>query len=502
MSTTIYESFINSNVAPYSAAAIGIFNSNGELINKIKIDGFKPSYTDRLFRFGILSDVHNNNADSQSNEDIADLTNALSVLNSIESVNMTCICGDITQGGRPAQFAVYRDTVSTNSPNTPVYTTTGNHDCPSSGGLSDTDWEPYTGNAKTFEIIKQIGGKSVPFLFLGMNLYSLGDTGTPYLDSDLDWLEEKLEEYRNERVFVITHLFFPTKAGNFKQIYPSTNWLGGSQLERLQAMNERYLNSIWFAGHSHWKWYLQKYEDKANVYRSYDDNGNPTCGWTVHIPSCASPIDSNGVSSRVSKPLESEGGIVDVYNDYIVLRGIVFKKEGDSEYTNKYEPIAQYKLDTTLIEVPALETEEPVDPDAPVENYVRAEHFDLNTAKANGDLALITDLPDDYVQITFTNNNQSYWVRSDSWSTDATSCMIEVEDLIVEDANGNVITKPDYVGFYNRNFSQKVDQYRIVDNEEVVITESGSNNRAQFGSSSSYTYGTCVIKMKLKLKYS
>ncbi len=502
MSTTIYESFINSNVAPYSAAAIGIFNSNGELINKIKIDGFKPSYTDRLFRFGILSDVHNNNADSQSNEDIADLTNALSVLNSIESVNMTCICGDITQGGRPAQFAVYRDTVSTNSPNTPVYTTTGNHDCPSSGGLLDTDWEPYTGNAKTFEIIKQIGGKSVPFLFLGMNLYSLGDTGTPYLDSDLDWLEEKLEEYRNERVFVITHLFFPTKAGNFKQIYPSTNWLGGSQLERLQAMNERYLNSVWFGGHSHWKWYLQKYEDKANVYRSYDDNGNPTCGWTIHIPSCASPIDSNGVSSRVSKPLESEGGIVDVYNDYIVLRGIVFKKEGDSEYTNKYEPIAQYKLDTTLIEVPALETEEPVDPDAPVENYVRAEHFDLNTAKANGDLALITDLTDDYVQITFTQNNQSYWVRSDSWSNDATSCMIEVEDLIVEDANGNVITKPDYVGFYNRNFSQKVDQYRIVDNEEVIITESGSNQRAQFGSSSSYTYGTCVIKMKIKLKYS
>ena len=505
MSTIIYNSFIKYNVAPYSANAIGIFNSNDELIDKITINNFKPSYTNRLFRFGILSDVHNNNADSQSNEDIADLTNALSVLNSIESVNMTCICGDITQGGRPAQFAVYRDTVSTNSPNTPVYTTTGNHDCPSSGGLLDTDWEPYTGNKKTFEIIKQIGDKNVPFLFLGMNLYSLGDSGTPYLDSDLDWLEEKLEEYRNERVFVITHLFFPTKAGNFKSIYPSNNWLGGAQLERLQAMNERYLNSVWFSGHSHWKWYLQKYEDKANIYRSYDDNGNPTCGWCIHIPSCASPIDSNGVSSRVSKPLESEGGIVDVYDDYIVLRGVVFKKESDTTYTNKYEPIAQYKLDTTLLTIPALETEEPetpVEPDNSSEGYVRAEHFDLNTAKANGDLALIENLPDDYVQITFTTNNQSYWVRSESWSASATSCLIRVEDLIVEDENGNVITKPDYVGFYNRTHSQKVDQYRIVDNEEIIITESGSNNRAQFGSSSSYNGGTIKIKIKFKLKYS
>lgn len=125
----------------------------------------------------------------------------------------------------------------------------------------------------------------------------------------------------------------------------------------------------------------------------------------------------------------------------------------------------------------------------------------MNTAKANGDLALITDLPNDYVQITFNVNNQSYWVRSDSWSTDATSCTIELEDLIVEDANGNVITKPDYVGFYDRTYSQKVNQYRIADNEAIVITESGSNKRAQFGSSSSYNYGTCVIKMKFKLKY-
>jgi hypothetical protein len=243
---------------------------------------------------------------------------------------------------------------------------------------------------------------------------------------------------------------------------------------------------------------LQKYEDKANVYRSYDDDNNPTCGWTVHIPSCASPIDSNGVSSRVSKPLESEGGIIDIYEDYIILRGIVFKKESDEDYTNKYEPIAQYKLDTILIEIPAKETDEPSDPN---EAYVRAEHFDLNTSKANGDLALIEDLPNDYVQITFTSNNQSYWIRSDSWSANATQCIIDLEDLIVEDGNGNVITKPDYVGFYDRNYSQKVDQYRIMDNEEIVITESGSNKRAQFGSSSSYTYGTCVIKMKFKLKY-
>ena len=501
MSVSVFNEFINENVAPYMASSIGVFNSNGELVGKIPLNNFKPNYGERLFRFGVLSDVHNNNVDSQSNEDIIDFENALSFFNEKESVNITCICGDITQGGRPAQFAVYKGIVDDKSYNTPVYTTTGNHDCPSSGDLNNDDWEPYTGNKKTFEFTKNIGNKNVHFIFLGMNRYSLGSGGTPYLDTEIDWLEEKLEEYRNDRTFVFTHLFFPDKAGNFKSIYPSNNWLGGGQLTRLLSLNERYLNTIWFSGHSHWKWYLQKYEEKANIYRSYDENGNPTCGWCVHIPSCASPIDSNGTNTRVSKGLESEGGIVDVYEDCVMIRGIVFKDADETEHSNFYTPISQYKLDTTLVTIPPKEIEEPENPDMVLEEYVRKEHFDLNTAKANGNLDLITDLEDNYVQIEFNTNNQSYWLRSPSWINTATSCTISLEDLVVTDANGNEIDLPPYVGFYNRNYSQKVDQYRIFDNEEVIITESGSNKRAQFGSSSSYDGGQIFIKMKFKLLY-
>lgn len=195
-------------------------------------------------------------------------------------------------------------------------------------------------------------------------------------------------------------------------------------------------------------------------------------------------------------------GIVDVYKDYIVIRGMVFKDTNDTTYTNLYLPVAQYKLDTTLIEIAAKEPEEPSVPDIPTdEGYVRKEHFDLNTAKANGNLDLITDLDNNYVQIEFNNKNQSYWLRSPSWTNTATACTIRVEDMVVTDASGNVIDLPPYVGFYNRNYSQKVDQYRIFDNEEVIITESGSNKRAQFGSSSSYTGGQIFIKIKFKLIY-
>ena len=91
----------------------------------------------------------------------ANILALLTFFNEKESVNITCICGDITQGGRPAQFAVYKGIVEDKSYNTPVYTTTGNHDCPSSGGLASTDWEPYTGNKKTFEITKYLRKKMI-----------------------------------------------------------------------------------------------------------------------------------------------------------------------------------------------------------------------------------------------------------------------------------------------------------------------------------------------------
>ena len=37
--------------------------------------------------------------------------------------------------------------------------------------------------------------------------------------------------------------------------------------------------------------------------------------------------------------------------------------------------------------------------------------------------------------------------------------------------------------------------------EQLILTESGSNNRPQLGSSSSYTSGTIFIKIKFKLKF-
>lgn len=339
-----YSDFINVNIPPYLAENIGVYDSDDVRVGYIPLTGFKPTFGERLYRVGLLSDVHDYEGSTAEPSD--DFRAALNLFNNKEDVVMTCICGDISQNGTESEFSMFKDDVNAQSPDTPVYTTSGNHDCGSGSGrsINESLWEEYTGQPLTFEISRTLPNGNVDhFLFLGMTSWSLGSNGTPYSTENIDWLETKLKEYKDERCFVFTHLFFPDRAGNLNDIYPSYNWLQGAQLSRLEALHVKYSNSIWFSGHSHWKWYLQKYQDRANVYRTYDTDGKPTCGWSVHIPSCASPIDSNG-STRVEKPLEAEGAVMDVYENYVDIRAIDLKN-------NKYLPIGTYRLNTELFEI-------------------------------------------------------------------------------------------------------------------------------------------------------
>ena len=322
--------FIKENIPPYEATSIGVYDNKGNEVGQVPLFYFKKERGEHLYSFGALSDVHNKN--DQSAESTADLQRALRLFNDREDVVFTCISGDLTETATEEEFKIYQNNIQTCSPDTPVYATPGNHDCYGSG-LNLELWKQYTGCERTYEVTYN----GDHFLFLGMNKWSMGSSScTPYLMEDLTWLAEKLEAYRNERCFIFTHLFFPKHAGNLKDIYPPANWLMGTQHDFLKDLLNRYPNTIWFSGHSHWKWYLQKYQDNANVERAG--------GWTVHIPSCATPIDSDGISTRVGKPLESEGAIIDVYENYIDIRGIDLKND-------IYIPTAQYRLDTKLIEI-------------------------------------------------------------------------------------------------------------------------------------------------------
>lgn len=323
-----YDDLIASNIAPSGARAIGLYDLDGNRHGSIRLSSLRSkSRKAPLYSFGVLTDVHFGvpKIDPES-----DFSRALDFFHA-EGAQMVCICGDISEYGTEEEFTAFKERASQSK--IPVYTTTGNHDC-TRKGVNPEVWEQYTGHPLVFEKSVESNGRTDHFLFLGMERWNFEK---PYLDEHIDWLESKLEEYKGERCFVITHLFFPERAGNLNGIYPPKNWLRGAQLERLEGMCRKYVNTMWFSGHSHWEWQLQKYQDTANVHREYEAD-KPASGWAVHVPGCGCPITSDG-TTRVNNPPSSEGALIQVHKDHVTLIGVDLKN-------GRYLPIATYHLVT------------------------------------------------------------------------------------------------------------------------------------------------------------
>ena len=460
-----YAAFIDENVAPATADAIGIYDEADVKVGTIAINGVKADNSGLLYSVGMLSDVHLNTQNSYYSDSFTDFDGALKFFNSSAvNVAFTCTCGDISENGIEAEFARYQEIVAANN-STPVYTTTGNHDATQSG-INEALWKQYTGNGLTYEVSKTVNGQTDHFLFLGMSAWNFSEA---YTAANLMWLRSRLEAYKNERCFIITHLFFPEGAGNMLNIYPEGNWLRGVQLNELKNLAAKYVNTIWFSGHSHWKWSLQKFDDDANIYR------NQNAGWTVHIPSCAKPSDSDGNPgssyARQEKKDQSEGAVINVYENHIDVLGVDF-------ISGKYIPVGTYRLDTTLEEI----EETPLD-----ETSLTADKF--TWYKGMGDMS-ITDVEGmpGYIDVIFTGNGQGYYVMNSTF-TEGHDSSNQVFDLDIEylqcwtnwnGTTGTEVATIDKVGFYSGDYNLVNTIYCYVDPIHGVQFQTKSNCDAAF----------------------
>lgn len=329
-----YEDFIPENIAPLNAKRIGVYNSAGRRMGYIPLGNLqKTDKGKNLYSFGALSDVHLGYDTAQ-----ADFQKALTYLNEAEDVAFTCVCGDLTSGGHDYQLAEYKTYVDTYSPDTPVYSITGNHDCYVIEDVASVISQ-YTGKPLNFTVEH---GNDV-FIMFGESGYAIGNLFTA---ESLQWLYETLEANRNRRCFVFFHVFPWGDSGNAKGLY-KTNLFQGALCSAFQSLMVHYKNVILFHGHSHLKFCLQSEEDKANYSRALGFR-------SVHIPSLSVPrmdVDGDGKASgeddgRDTIWADSEGYVVDVYENGIHLRGRDFVK-------GEFLPIASYWLDTTLQTIPA-----------------------------------------------------------------------------------------------------------------------------------------------------
>jgi hypothetical protein len=281
----------------------------------------------KLYSFGALSDIHLQYSTAQS-----DFQKALTYLNNTEDVTFTCICGDLTDNGEITDFQTYADYVNTYSPDTPVYEATGNHDVQTTRATFDF-LQSYTGHNLYYSFTQ---GNDV-FIMFGMAGWS-AYTGEIFSAESLQWLYETLEANREKRCIVFQHCLRFDGSGKPYPEAPTGDLLNSTKGSVFKSLMSHYPNVVWFHGHSHMKFDCQEDCSYANYDKMFGCH-------SIHIPSLAVPRDYAN-NAYEYKYAESEGYVVDMYENHIVLRGRDFVK-------GKFLPIATYCIDTRFEPVAA-----------------------------------------------------------------------------------------------------------------------------------------------------
>lgn len=320
-----YKHLIPQNVGTVGARRIGIIDKNGNRVGQIPLGSLDPpDKNKKLYSFGLLSDVHLNYTTGED-----DFKNVLTYMTQDVGVEFICISGDLSDDGTDARLSVYKDMVEQYAGDTPIYVSAGNHDAFDDNRTLRSEEEVnssmliYTGNPLYYSFEY----KDDVYIFIGLC------SGT-FSCTELQWLYETLEKYRNRRCFLFQHVFAMEGCGNAFGLYNHT-YLSNTAGIVFKSLLKHYHNVIWFHGHSHTEFKGQQYSKYANLDTVWG------C-YSVHVPSCAAPrTDSDGDFDFQYLYENSEGYVVDVYDNGIHLRGRDF-------VAGEFLPVASYWLDTTL----------------------------------------------------------------------------------------------------------------------------------------------------------
>lgn len=307
-------------------------------------------YGNHLYSVGLLSDVH-----YQYETADTDWETACDYLDQRESVTAICIAGDLTDNGSQASMNEWKTARNAHAHNKPVYSCSGNHESYNASALMvtnpasvrqylDSEWTSETENY----FVKTIGGDIYIFIPIFEGVIA-NKSNTMFSASVLSWLETTLETYRNQRVFLFAHVpphknYVPTGFWNGNGAYSLDLWGSGSSVladrTAFLALLAHYKNVIWFGGHSHIKYCYQETWTNLNMARYNTDGAQ-----MVHVSSLTVPRDIIDGSVSPYIYAESEGAVLDVYPNHVIIRNRDFKD-------GKFIGIAQYIIDTTPVVIP------------------------------------------------------------------------------------------------------------------------------------------------------
>lgn len=345
-----FSDLIKQNIATVGASSIEITSPSGRCVGRCPLGHLSiPSEEIKLYSFLAIADSHLAGSDTTSGDSYVDLKRALQY-GKDNGVAFACVCGDVIDTGTNEWYYQQAKAIR-DGYDIPVYYVTGNHEAFPTSTIDNVNVD----YVESYYTLSSVGADAHPLyysftqgddVFIMLGEYSSGQT-TLFADGELDFLEDTLDANRNKRCFVFFHPFSCDDGDSglpYKEFYnfDLLETDPGNSKERFLNLLKHYKNCIWFHGHSHANFELQRMT-KNTVY-------SDTCGYrSVHIPSITKPktateADKEAGNAGTAVDAESQGYIVDVYPNAIHLRGRDF-------VSGEFLPIASYWIDTTLQEV-------------------------------------------------------------------------------------------------------------------------------------------------------
>lgn len=384
---TVETTLIPQNVAAPNSK-VKLYDKSGNELGNIRLNHMlmPNDLGTKLYTVGLISDAHIFEPGETTSYYPAD-TNALEDLAKAikyfkdNNVDFVVCCGDLTSYGTTASLERYKTIVDANRGDMPVYSIAGNHEYWGSYyGQGNpypnvpTEISNYTGNDLFY--VKEYGNDV--FIFGGASAIE-GEFTTITVKmgnetksvNKMTWITEQFEKYKDKRIFYFMHCYIKAVDGvNVDKAQPSDYCGDATGLihspEMIRTSTSQFINLlkanpnvIYFHGHSHTmlenQAYMEKLDPKRNANYDFVNGGH-----SIHIPSSTLPRDIS-TGTRVEQYFVSEGYIMDVYENYIVVKGIAFtgyKRDSNGneildgngqkiiEETSKFIPIARYCLPT------------------------------------------------------------------------------------------------------------------------------------------------------------
>ena len=343
---------LNFTAIPQGAKKLGAFNVNGTPVASIDLPASKllepEAYT---YSFGIASDIHYNYFHSVDGVDdaVKALNSAISFFEDAGASLLTAV-GDYSKYAEEESYQAYAAALA--NTDLLVLACGGNHELYASindmygeNGLWRTNMNPGVYDATPIQgvlnvapngidFVYEIPGKTDSvFVFLSQWYWDGHTSAQQHLvtPEQIEWLEEQFETYADRTVFFYFHTYlFDDDGETFDgegdltgpagYTYNAGYNMATPDEAQLRNLLKQYKNVLFFNGHSHYLYEMQKYNPNLNI---YDYEG--TTATMIHVPSLTNPrlvTDTSSSSYSSTNGSRSQAALMFVYDGYEIMNGL------------------------------------------------------------------------------------------------------------------------------------------------------------------------------------